>query len=100
MRHVVATITKMRFVGSNKQVYYDNLRNESYANFQSRVLFKEGLPCSLNERSIAMVFNETTMYDFILPSKTCQRHLEARAANVLNLVQSFQKKLPLLIFLR
>jgi len=28
-----------------------------------------------------MNFNETTNYDFILPSKTHQRHLETRAAN-------------------
>jgi len=66
-----------------------------------------------------MVFNETTNYDFILLSKsgrtqliysaehvfecavalpliagsaikTCQHHLEARAANVWDLVQSYQ----------
>jgi len=28
------------------------------------------------ERSIAMVFNKTTNYDFILQSKTWQRHLQ------------------------
>jgi len=37
-----------------------------------------------------MVFklNETKNYDFILPSNTCKRHLETRAANVWDLVQS------------
>jgi len=33
-------------------------------------------------RSIAMVLNETTNYDLILPDKTFQCHLETRAANV------------------
>jgi len=34
------------------------------------------------ERNMAMVFNKTTNYDLNLASKTCQRHLETRAANV------------------
>jgi len=33
---------------------------------------------------------ETTNYDFILPSKTYQRHLETKAANFWDLVQSDQ----------
>jgi len=37
-----------------------------------------------------MVPNETTNRDFILPSKTCQRRLKTRAANVWDLVQSDQ----------
>jgi len=37
-----------------------------------------------------MVFNETTNHDFVLPSKTYQRHLETRAANFWNLVQNGQ----------
>jgi len=41
-------------------------------------------------RRIAMFFNPTINYDFSLPSKTCQRHLETRAANVSDLVQSHQ----------
>jgi len=39
--------------------------------------FKEALPWS-----------EITTYDFMLPSNTCQRHLEIRAADVRDLVQS------------
>jgi len=35
-----------------------------------------------------MVFKETTNYDFILRSRTCQRHLETTAANVWHLLQS------------
>jgi len=50
-----------------------------------------------------MVFNETINYDFILPCKTCQRHLETRAANVWDLVQSdqppFRKNLYVFVFL-
>jgi len=33
------------------------------------------------QRSIAMFFDETTNYDFILPSKTCQCHRETTATN-------------------
>ena len=33
-------------------------------------------------RSIAITINETTVYDFISPNKSCQRHLETRSANV------------------
>jgi len=47
-----------------------------------------------------MVFDETRNYDFILPSKICQRHVETKAANTWELVQSdqspFQKTLPAL----
>jgi len=37
-----------------------------------------------------MFFNETTNYDFILPSKTYQRHSETRAANIWDIVKSYQ----------
>jgi len=52
------------------------------ASFQGRIamVFKE--------KSISMVFNETTVYDFISPNKNCQRHLETRVSNVWNLIQS------------
>jgi len=33
---------------------------------------------------------KTKKYKFILPSKTCQRHVETSAANVLDLVQCNQ----------
>jgi len=42
---------------------------------------------------MAIVFNETTIFDFVLPSKTCWRHLETRALNVWNLVQSDKQNL-------
>jgi len=51
-----------------------------------------------------VVFDETTNYDFILPSKTCQRHLGTRRVNVWDLFQSNQSPskscLSLLIFSR
>jgi len=34
------------------------------------------------ERSMTMLFNETTNYELTLPSQTCQRHLETWATNV------------------
>jgi len=37
-------------------------------------LFQESIAMVFKEKSIAMVFNETTRYDFILPST--QRHFE------------------------
>jgi len=58
----------MPFVGSNGQVYHDNFRNRLAADFQSRVL--------LSTKLLPLVFNETTCYDFILPSKTYQHHSE------------------------
>ena len=42
------------------------------------------------QTSIAMIFNQITNYDFILPTETCQRHLETRAVNVWYLVQTDQ----------
>jgi len=40
--HVMSTVTKTCFVGSNSQVHYDNLHNWLTAAFQSgAVLFKE-----------------------------------------------------------
>ena len=76
----------MCFVGSYSQAYYDTFYNR----FSKQDTF---------HRSIAMVFNETTNYDFILSSKTCQRNLETRAANVWDLVRStnhpFNNKLSL-----
>jgi len=45
----------MRFVGSNILEYYDNFHSRLSADFQ--------------RSHIAMVFNEITNYDFILPSK-------------------------------
>jgi len=71
----------MRFVGSYSQVYYDNLHHRLSADFQNRYFF---------HRSIAITTNETTVYDFITPNKTCERHLETRSANVWNLVRSNQ----------
>ena len=60
--HVMATVAKIRFVGSHSQVYHDNLHQRLSADFQNRVLF---------HKSIAITTNETTNYDFILPSKAC-----------------------------
>jgi len=54
--HFTATITKMRFVGNNTQVYYENLHNRLPAGFQSRVLlFKETLPWSSMKPQIMTV---------------------------------------------
>jgi len=39
------------------------------------------------QRSIALVCNESTQYDFILLWKACQRLFEARAANVWEFTQ-------------
>jgi len=44
----MATITKMRFVGWNSQVYYDNLHCRLRADFPNRVfLIKEAVPWCL-----------------------------------------------------
>ena len=51
-------------------------------------IFKPG--GSSFQRSIAMVFQKSPSYDFILLSKTYQCHLETWAANVWDLVQSDQ----------
>jgi len=44
----------------------------------------------LSKRSIAMVSEGTTNYDFVLPCKTRQRHSETSAANIWDLEQSDQ----------
>jgi len=52
-------------------------------------------------KSIAIKTNETANYDFILPSKTCLRHLETSAANVCDLIrsdQSLNKTLLIFVF--
>ena len=64
---------KMRFVGSNSQVYYDNLYNSLYADFQSRaLLYKEALPWSLMKPQILTLFilRESSAS---LPNKNCKR---------------------------
>jgi len=45
-----------------------------------------------------MVFNETTNYDLILPSKSYQRHSETRTANVWDLVHNQPFNKTLLVF--
>jgi len=61
--HITATVTKIRFVGRNGQVYYDNLHNRLYRDFKIRViLFKETLPLVFEESSVPWS-------DFILCSK-------------------------------
>jgi len=67
MSHFTAKVTKMTFFGCNSQVYYDSLHNRLSTDFQSMG--------NSFQRSIVMVFKETKNDDFILPSKTCQRHL-------------------------
>jgi len=92
MPRVTATITKMHFVGSPSPIYYDHFHHRLCSDFEN---------CTFFHNSIAMVFNETTNYNY-LPRKTCQRHLETSAANVRDLVQSdqspFQKPCLSLIF--
>jgi len=52
--HFTAVVTKIQFFGSNSQIYYDNLHNRLYADFQSRVLlFKETLPWSLKKEAFS-----------------------------------------------
>jgi len=46
--HIMAAVTKMRFVCSNTKVYYDDLHNRLSADFPKKVLFKEALPWSLS----------------------------------------------------
>jgi len=38
-----------------------------------------------------MIFYETTNFYFILPSKTCQRHFETKAANVWDLLKNCKR---------
>jgi len=78
----MATVAKMRFVGSDSQVYYDNF---TIGYLQ---IFKQGTSF---HRSIAIMTNETTNYNFILPSKTCQRHLETRAVILSKAITHFIK---------
>jgi len=50
MPHVAATVTKMRFVGRNSQVYYNNLHNRLYTDFKIKVILsKETLPWFLKK---------------------------------------------------
>ena len=81
---------KMRFVGSNSQIYYDNLRfcTKGYLQIsKQRACFQGSTAMVFKEKNIAMVFNEATVYDFSLPNKNCQRHLETRVSNVWNLIE-------------
>ena len=61
MPHVPVTITKMRFVGSNSQVYNDNSHWRLSGHIQM-----QGTSLQI---SIATIVKETSNYDFILPSK-------------------------------
>jgi len=55
--HVTVTVTKMHFVGSNRQVYYDKLHNGLTSDFQSGTLiFKKALPWPLMKPQIMTVF--------------------------------------------
>jgi len=83
---------KTRFVVSNTQVYYDNLRNRlSICRFSKQgTSFERSIAMVFKERCMAMVFDETTNDDLILPSKTRQCHLQTRAANFWDLDQSDQ----------
>jgi len=55
--NVTTIVTKLRFVGSHSQVYYDNFHNRLSADFQGRVLlFTEVLPWSLTKPQITAVF--------------------------------------------
>ena len=74
MPHVMVTMTKKRFVGSNSQVYYyyENLDSSLSAHFQNAGYFFSSKYCRDLQRKnhrIAVVFNETTNYNFILLSK-------------------------------
>jgi len=65
----------MHFVGSNSQVGYIAISYKIYMQiFQAGRFF--------TTKQIAMAFNKTHNHVFILPSKTCQHHLETRAAHV------------------
>jgi len=66
----------MHFIGSNSQVHCDKLQNRLSAEFSSMVLFYKvaNCPWSLTKPQLC--------HYCILPSKTCQHHLETRAANV------------------
>jgi len=47
----------MRIVGSNSQVYYDDLHNRLSADFPSRVfLFNKALPWSLTKQEVMTFF--------------------------------------------
>jgi len=69
----------MQCVGSN----YNHLHNRPSADFQW---------------SIVMVANKTTNYDIILSTRTSQHHLETRAANVWDLIQSDKTLLVFAVF--
>jgi len=45
------------------------------------------------EKSIIMAFNEASIYDFISPNTTWQRHLERSVANVWKLIQKIELNL-------
>jgi len=49
------------------------------------------------QKSIALVFNYIANDDFILPTKTSQRHLETRAANAWDLVQTDQSGVDIML---
>ena len=77
----------MRFVGTNIQVDCDDFHNLSAAEFPDRRLSKR--QSTYFQRRIAVSY-KTKKYKFILPSKTCQRHVETSSSNDLDLVQCDQ----------
>ena len=97
--HCNGNIKKMRFAGSNSQEYYDIIYTIGYLQFE-----EQGTSF---QRSITMVFNETTNYDFILPAwqhmsgshrnKSCKRLRFRRKRSITFLIKSC---LSLLIFSR
>ena len=87
MPHVTTIVTKMRFVGSHSQVYHDIFHNRPSADFISR--------CSFH-RSIAMVFNETTISLFYLTrliSHTQKQELQTSGFSSEPINHSFNKTL-------
>jgi len=55
--HVTVTVTKMRFVGSNSQAYYDNLHISYMQISKEGYFFSRNIDTVFKERSIAMVLN-------------------------------------------
>jgi len=52
------------------------------------LLFNEAIALIFNKRRIAIIFDNLKIMTCVSYSKTFQRHFEARATNVLDLVQS------------
>jgi len=63
-------VTKMRFVGSNSQVYYDNLHRRFFQRFSKQgTFFQKSIAMVFDERSIPMVLKKPQIMTLFYPER-------------------------------